>query len=87
MRRRPAQISAPGPGCSRNLGFNPRRRERLVHCRGAGAKPRTDEDWRGYCTMAAVTSTKPRVLSPFDASGVFMAPKISAVFTQTGGYL
>ena len=47
----------------------------------------TDKDGRSYCTAAAVTSTNPRVLSPFDASGVFMASKISAVFTQTGGYL
>jgi hypothetical protein len=39
------------------------------------------------CTVAAVTSTKPRVLLSLTASGVFMAANMSAVFTHTGGYL
>ena len=42
---------------------------------------------RRYWTVAAVTSTKPRDLLSLTASGVFIAANMSAVFTQTGGYL
>jgi hypothetical protein len=37
--------------------------------------------------VAAVTRTNPRDLLSFEASGVFMAANMSAVLTQTGGYL
>ena len=47
----------------------------------------TDKDGRSYCTAAAVTSTNPRLLLPFDASGVSIAAKSSDVLTHTGGYL
>jgi hypothetical protein len=53
----------------------------------AEARPRTDEGGRRYCTGAAVTSTNPRLLLSLAASGVFMAAKMSAALTQTGGYL
>jgi hypothetical protein len=42
---------------------------------------------RRYWTVADVTSTNPRDRLPLTASRVFIAANMSAVFTQTGGYL